>query len=41
MRHILLVRHGQYEEQRELSKRLEAADHWQVKLEVSAAWPFV
>ncbi len=33
VRHILLVRHGQYEEQRRLSKQLETADEWQVKLE--------
>ena len=33
VRHILLVRHGQYEEQRTLSKALENADEWQVRLE--------
>ena len=33
VRHILLVRHGQYEEQRELSRKLEAADEKQVQLE--------
>ena len=33
VRHIILVRHGQYEEQRQLSKRLDEADFWQVHLE--------
>jgi len=33
VRHIILVRHGQYEEQRQLSKRLDEADVWQVRLE--------
>ena len=33
VRHIILVRHGQYEEQRQLSKRLDDADFWQVHLE--------
>ena len=36
VRHIILVRHGQYEEQRQLSKRLDEADIWQVLLEYLA-----
>ena len=33
IRHILLVRHGQYEEHRELTKRLRERDEWQYNLE--------